>query len=872
MSNWVMRYRNPARDSIEGWERESLPLGNGFLGANVFGGVNRERIQITENTLENQGANGGLTNFAELYFYFPHETGEKYVRTLDLDHAEAQVSYEVEGVRYDRNYFAQYPNRVLVMRFTASESKLSMQAAIDIPFCGDYWREPGDGIARTGTVSMGENSLKMQGMLSEYRIEYRGELRLTSCDGTVTVQNGRIVIENASEAVFLFACATNYELRPEVFLEKVNEQKLRQFDPMPIVKQRLDDAEQFTWAELQQIHRADFRKLFQRVQLDLGETESDGYTDELLARYRAGEKSSYLEALYFQFGRYLLISSSRPGGMPANLQGIWNAHKESPWGSGYWYNINVQMNYWPAFSTNLVECFEPMVDLTRAFLPKAERNASAWIHDVVSENFVPGQGACGWSIGTGSYPYRIAMPDAKGFHSGPGTGGLTSKLFWEYYDFTRDENVLRHVTYPLLRGMSRFLTHTVYDYDGKMLAAYSASPEQHINGGSPGGRYYNTVGCAFDQQMIAENGQDFLAAAAMLNEYNEDVDRQQAQQPHYDPVQVGWNGQIKEYREENFYGEIGEIHHRHISQLVGLMPGTMINMKTDAWIDAAKTTLNFRGDQSTGWALAHRMNAWARTGDGNRTYKLYRTLLSSRTNDNLWDMHPPFQIDGNFGGCAAVAEMLLQSHDGTIRILPSLPDCWPEGRVSGLCARGAFEVDISWTDGRAQEIKIRSGKGGEVKLCYPHIRGAHIKDAHGHRVDIKFRGGSEMSFAAEAGGEYTIVVPEWKKECPVALAGLQVDGDHRTLTWEAVSGVTYSVLRAVNSEPCYKTIASDIQGGTFVDESGVYDHAETVTYKVIPWKNGEPGQGAWTTLHHATRLQMDRFKNDQYTKLMRMKK
>ncbi len=864
MSNWMLRYSKPATDSVEGWERESLPLGNGFLGANVFGGVARERVQITENTLENEGPKGGLTNFAEVYVEFPHDSGEEYLRTLDIGDAEAQVRYRHNGVQYTRQYFASYPNRVLVMRFAASEKVLALTAKIEIPYLGDYSKTPGDGAGRTGEVRAVGQGLQMRGLLENYRVEYRGELRLIACDGAVTVSDAGIAVRDATEAVFLFACATNYELRPEVFLENDPAKKLRAFDPMPIVTQRLDDAAQMSWAALQKIHRADYRRLFGRVQLDLGETASDACTDELLAQYRDGVRSAYLEALYFQFGRYLLISSSRPGGMPANLQGIWNVHRASPWGSGYWYNINIQMNYWPAFSTNLAECFEPMVDFTRAFLPRAQKNASVWLHDIIPEGWAPGEGVCGWSIGTGSYPYRISLPDTQGGHSGPGTGGLTSKLFWEYYDFTRDENVLRHVTYPLLRGVSRFQTRTVLDYDGKLLAAYSASPEQMVHGARGGWKYYNTIGCAFDQQMIEENGQDFLQAAALLGEENEDTAKQRRQLDKYDAVQVGWDGQIKEYREEKFYGEIGEFHHRHISQLVALMPGTAIHMGTDAWMDAAKTTLNFRGDQSTGWALAHRMNAWARTGDGNRTHKLYRELLTHRTNDNLWDMHPPFQIDGNFGGCAAVAEMLLQSHDGLIRVLPSLPDCWASGKVSGLCARGAFEVDIAWRDHRAEQIVLRAQKGGPVRLHYPHLRGAQVTDNRGHRVEISFKGSHGLRFTSEPGATYTVTVPARRKGKPAPVTGLTADRAAATLNWDAVKGVSYSIHRAVDGDPCYTLIASDVQGGTFVDESGVLDDAEIAMYKVVPWKDGESGEGAWVTVNPATPLELARRKRFLY--------
>ena len=537
MSEWILRYQQPAEDSDRGWEEQSLPLGNGFLGANVFGGVEEERIQITENTFENTGGEGGLSNFAELKFTFPSGTITDYCRELDLGDAEARVSYTVNGAPMCRRYYASYPERVLVMEFYAPAGKLEMSARVELPFCEEGYR--------TGDMVASQKALTFSGRFGQFGLRYAGELRLKGCDGEVSLQDGKIQICGGTKAVFVFAGATNYELKESVFLESVPEKKLRDFDPMPKVQRILENTKEKTSAELLEKHRVDFKALFDRVALHLGEKDEGVSTDQLLKEYREGKSSRYLEILYFQFGRYLLISSSRPKGMPANLQGIWNVHQKSPWGAGYWFNINIQMNYWPAFSTNLAECFEPLVDYVKAFLPQAENNASQWIKDTVPENYVEGQGLCGWAVGTGCYPYSVDYPAAKGGHSGPGTGGLTSKLFWDYYDFTRDEEVLRDTAYPLLMGMSRYLTRSVREYDGKMLAAYSASPEQMNNGYYVRtGTYYNTVGCGFDQQMIEENGRDFLRAAKALGVDNEEVHIQQAQQDFYDPIQVGWSGQI----------------------------------------------------------------------------------------------------------------------------------------------------------------------------------------------------------------------------------------------------------------------------------------------------------------------------------------
>ena len=424
------------------------------------------------------------------------------------------------------------------------------------------------------------------------------------------------------------------------------------------------------------------------------------------------------------------------------------------------------MNYWPAFITNIAETFTAYQDFNEAFRPAAEEYARRFIKATVPENYTDEPGGCGWTIGTGNYAYTISGP---GGHSGPGTGGLTSKLFWEAYAFTADKAFLKETAYPALLSMAKHLLKVVRSYDGLYLSVFSASPEQIIcNNWSNPVQYYHTVGCAFDQQMIWENGQDLLRCVDLLGEENlpaQDlavIRELRRQIDRYDPVQVGWSGQIKEFREEHFYGEVGEFRHRHISQLVGLYPGTLIGHETPAWLDAAKVTLNFRSDESTGWALAHRLNAWARTGDGNRAYKLYGNLLGQRTLPNLWDTHPPFQIDGNFGGASGVAEMLLQSHESFIAPLACIPDDWTEGSFTGLCARGGFEVDVTWSRGCADTIVVRSKAGNLCRIRYKGIAKASLPQ------DSIVVDEDHIEFPTEAGGTYVITdIPAWeKKPCP----------------------------------------------------------------------------------------------------------
>ena len=820
--NYIMRYTRPAADSDYGWEHQSLPIGNGWLGANVFGGIHRDRVQITENSLQNPGEMGGLNNFAELYLHFAHGKVTEYERGLNLNDAVAYTQYTADGIQYRREYFASYPDRVLVIRLTAAE-RFSAHVELKIPYIKPYAKTEGDGGGKSGTVTYEANRAHLRGKMDYFNLRFAGELAVTT-DGVVEARPEGLFLVDAREATLYLTVGTNYELRPEVFLEDDPKKKLRDFDPTEEVEKYLNDALEKGFSAVKQRHLEDYRTLFGRVDLELGE-EDRTPTDKLLRQYALGKKSPYLESLYFQFGRYLLISSSRKGTLPANLQGVWNVHDHSPWGSGYWHNINVQMNYWPAFVTNIPETFSAYADFNEAFRPKAELLAKEYVAEHVPENVGDD---CGWTVGTGVYPYSIEGP---GGHSGPGTGGLTSKLFWDWYDFTRDPNVLKETAYPALKGMSAFLTKTVSDNGyGLYRAAFSASPEQtHEYVKGKGWQYYHTVGCAFDQQMIYENGSDYLKAAAILDWTDDPVYKAQSEQINgYHPVRIGSSGQIKEYEEEKLYSEIGEYNHRHISQLIGLHPGTVINSATPAWMDAAKFTLTQRGDRSTGWALAHRLGAWARTGDGEHAYKLVRRLIGKRTMENLWDFHPPFQIDGNFGGTAGIAEMLLQSHEEEISILPALPKAWRSGHVKGLVARGAFEVAITWRDCLATEILITSKAGGICCLHYPGVENANLEGASATE-----RSPDRIGFPTEEGKTYRITAIPTFSLTPKPKHFTAHDGK---LKWKGEQGITYRVYRSMGDAPDY-TLLTETASHSWVDPDDLSTQPY-VLYRLTAQRNG----------------------------------
>lgn len=729
----TLRYAYPApldRELIShgcdggAWERYSMPLGNGFFGANVFGRTETERLQISEPSLANPYKTptsvkriacsaAGVNSLAEIFIELGHTAPEDYLRTLSLDSAIATVSYTCGGVKYKREVFTSHPDKILAVRLTADKSgALSFTARAFIPFIGEYVLEEGDGLSKSGSTEITDGKVTLFGKLDYYGIEYFGAMGIVSDGAVRTDGSDAIRVDNATEATLIFSCDTSYKLCSEVFCEADHEKKLHgmRVDRDEVLR-TVNDALTTDYEVLKERHLSDYKRLYGSVSLSICAPDGE-YTDVLIEKHKNGEPSLYLEALLFQYGRYLLISSSRTR-LPAHLQGIWNAYSNSPWSCGYWHNINVQMNYWPSGPANLSETFVPYINYAKAYMPAAKKHADAYIGANYPEKLSE-SGKNGWIIGTGAWAYSISGFSGGG-HSGPGTGAFTSLLFWDHYDFTRDTEFLRDFGYPALYGMSVFFSKALVKTNGRYLVKESASPENVHNG-----KHYQTEGCAFDQQMVYENFRRTVESAEILGITDDPfIDKIKEMLPFLDPVLIGDDGQVKEYREETSYSSIGDPNHRHISHLVGLYPATVINSNTPEWLDGAKVTLTRRGDKSTCWAVAHRMLLWARTKTPHKCRDLINSFIERNVLPNLWCFHPPFLIDGNFGYTAAVCEMLMQSHEGYIDLLPALPKEWKSGSFTGLCARGNFTVDCAWENGSPLSVKVTARVGGTLRIKLP---------------------------------------------------------------------------------------------------------------------------------------------------------
>ncbi len=844
-------FDKPADDSDYDWERMSFPMGNGHMGVNLFGRVATERLQITENSLVTHPSqyikwhwSCGLENFAEVYIDFPHAfhqvTG--YSRQLTMNTGIATVEYDFDGVHYKRETFGSYPDAVWAMRLTADQpGALNFTLRPVSPHNRDWLMEEGDERGKQGKCVADGDLITQSGESEWYHVQFEGQYKvLLEGPGTIAAanddngENGTITVADATAAVIFISVGTNYQLTSEVFTRPDREKLAGYPHPHDKVTARMAAAVAKGYDSVKGSHLNDWCGYFGRVDFDLGGTIPTVPNDVLMQQYKSGEnKNNYLLELVYQMGRYTMLCSSREGCLPAHLQGIWNCYEIPPWTAGYWYNINMQMNYWPVFSSNLAEMFKSYEQFNKVRIPQMQQFATDVVKQALPENHTEGQGMDGWIVGTPNSPYYVGMP---GGHSGPGTGGLTSKAYWDYYDYTRDPQILREAVYPMLEGMARFYTkYAKKQPDGKYLCKISFSPEQHHRG-----KVFQTKGCAFDQQMMYENNKDFLEAARLLGD-DPIVDKAlvalvQEQIDHYDPVIVGYSGQVKEFREEEYYGDIGEKGHRHISHMVGVAPGTQINSNTPAWLDAAGMSMDGRGDTYVGWGNVHRMMAWARIGNGAKCGYIADIVTNNNVFPNLLSGHNPndcFQVDGVFGITAAMAEVILQSHEGYLSLLPALPPNWKSGCVKGIAARGNMSVDLTWKDNRLTQAVVHPGLDGVCRVKYPTITAATVTDDRGSTIPVTVECDDIIAFPVVAGQVYTLSgIPGY--EVVDAPANLQVDESDPAaiqLHWEAPeAGATYTVLRALGSEPTYTTLVEGLNACAFTDTTKGDGQA---TYKVV---------------------------------------
>ena len=789
--DYVLTYKQPALSTYKGWEEEALPIGNGSLGAKVFGLIGAERIQFNEKSLwsggplpdssDYQGGNlqdqysflaeirqalekrdyntakelaeqhlvgpktsqyGAYLSFGDIHIEFSQQGKTlsqvtDYQRQLNISKALATTSYVYKGTKFEREAFASFPDDLLIQRFTKEGAEtldftIELSLSRDLASDGKYEQEKSD--YKECKLDVFDSHILMKGRVKDNDLRFAGCLAWQT-DGDIRVWSDRVQISGASYANLFLAAKTDFAQNPASNYRK-------KIDLEQQVKDLVEIAKEKGYAQLKSRHIEDYQALFQRVQLDLKADVDASTTDDLLKNYKQQEGQA-LEELFFQYGRYLLISSSRDcsDALPANLQGVWNAVDNPPWNSDYHLNINLQMNYWPAYVTNLLETAFPVINYIDD-LRVYGRLAAARYAGIVSQEGEEN----GWLVHTQTTPFGWTAPGWDYYWGwSPAANAWMMQTVYEAYSFYRDQDYLREKIYPMLRETVRFWN--AFLHKDQQAQRWVSSPSYSPEHGPI------SIGNTYDQSLIWQLFHDFIQAVQELGLDRDLLTEVKEKFELLNPLQITQSGRIREWYEEEeqyFQNEKVEAQHRHASHLVGLYPGNLFSHKGQEYLDAARASLNDRGDGGTGWSKANKINLWARLGDGNRAHKLLAEQLKTSTLPNLWCTHPPFQIDGNFGATSGMAEMLLQSHTAYLVPLAALPDAWSTGSISGLMARGHFEVSMRWEDKKLLQMTILSGSGGDLRVSYPGIEKSVI-EVNQEKAKVKCIGKDCISVATAEG-------------------------------------------------------------------------------------------------------------------------